>query len=41
MATPEGRIHFAGDHTSRYIRWMQGALYSGERAATEINGVAD
>jgi monoamine oxidase len=37
MAPPEGRIHFAGDHTSPYIRWMQGALYSGIRAAAEIN----
>jgi monoamine oxidase len=41
MARPEGRIHFAGDHTSPYIRWMQGALYSGNRAAVEINEAAD
>jgi len=41
MARPEGRIHFAGDHTSPYIRWMQGALYSGNRVAAEINGAAD
>jgi monoamine oxidase len=41
MARPEGRIHFAGDHTSPYIRWMQGALHSGNRAAAEINTAAD
>jgi len=41
MAPPEGRIHFAGDHTSPYIRWMQGALHSGNRAAAEINDAAD
>ena len=41
VARPEGRIHFAGDHTSPYIRWMQGALHSGNRVAAEINGVAD
>jgi len=41
MARPEGRIHFAGDHTSPYIRWMQGALYSGNRVATEINEASD
>ena len=34
---PEGRVHFAGDHTSAWIRWMQGALESGNRAAREIN----
>ena len=37
MATPEGRVHFSGDHTSPWIRWMQGALESGCRAAAEIN----
>jgi monoamine oxidase len=33
VAYPEGRVHFAGDHTSPWIRWMQGALFSGIRAA--------
>ena len=33
----EGRVHFAGDHTSPWIRWMQGALYSGNRVAREVN----
>jgi monoamine oxidase len=36
-ATPEGRIHFAGEHTSPWPGWMQGALYSGLRAAREVN----
>jgi monoamine oxidase len=40
MVPPEGRIHFAGDHTSPYIRWMQGALHSGNRVASEINEAA-
>jgi monoamine oxidase len=34
---PEGRVHFAGEHTSRYPGWMQGALQSGLRAAKEVN----
>jgi len=34
---PEGRVHFAGDHTSRWPGWMQGALQSGLRAAQEVN----
>jgi monoamine oxidase len=33
----EGRVHFAGDHTSAWIRWMQGALHSGNRVAREVN----
>jgi monoamine oxidase len=41
VARPEGRIHFAGDHTSPYIRWMQGALHSGNRVAAEINEAPD
>ncbi|HKW94212.1 MAG TPA: NAD(P)/FAD-dependent oxidoreductase [Methylomirabilota bacterium] len=36
IATPEGRVHFAGEHTSPWIGWMQGALQSGLRAAQEI-----
>lgn len=35
--TPEGRIHFAGEHTSQWHAWMQGALASGLRAAREVN----
>ncbi len=33
----EGRIHFAGEHASDYHGWMQGAIVSGLRAATEIH----
>lgn len=32
----EGRIHFAGEHTSIWAGWMQGAIESGKRAASEI-----
>ncbi|MEO1402648.1 MAG: FAD-dependent oxidoreductase [Cyanobacteria bacterium J06635_1] len=39
LARPEGRIHFAGEHTSAWNGWMQGALQSGERAAQEIAAV--
>lgn len=38
IARPEGRVHFAGDHTSVWFDgWMQCALESGNRAAKEIN----
>jgi monoamine oxidase len=37
IARPEGKVHFAGDHTSAWIRWMQGALHSGNRVAREVN----
>ena len=33
----EDRIHFAGEHASDDHGWMQGALFSGLRAAVEIN----
>jgi monoamine oxidase len=33
----DGRIHFAGDHASALPGWMQGALESGVRAASEAN----
>jgi monoamine oxidase len=36
LAAPEGRVHFAGDHTSARPGWMQGALDSGIRAAGEV-----
>jgi monoamine oxidase len=36
-ARPEGRMHFAGEHTSAWHGWMQGALESGHRAAREVN----
>ena len=34
---PEGLIHFAGEHTSSYHGWVEGAIESGIRAAKEIN----
>ena len=37
VATPEGHIHFAGEHTSTWFAWMNGAIESGVRAATEVN----
>jgi monoamine oxidase len=38
VARPEGRVHFAGEHTSVWIDgWMQGALESGNRVAQEVN----
>jgi len=36
-SSPEGRIHFAGEHLSPWFSWMQGALDSGLRAVKEIN----
>jgi monoamine oxidase len=39
FARPEGRIHFAGDHTSHLPGWMQGALSAGHRAADEIRAL--
>jgi monoamine oxidase len=35
--TPEGRLHFAGEHTSPWTGWIQGALHSGLRTAKEVN----
>ncbi len=37
LAQPEGRIHFAGEHTSAWTGWMQGALESASRVVREIN----
>jgi monoamine oxidase len=33
----EGRYHFAGEHTSNFHGWMEGAVESGLRAAYEIH----
>jgi monoamine oxidase len=40
LVKPEGRIHFAGEHTSVLARTLEGALESGNRAAQEINEAA-
>nr|WP_243385600.1 flavin monoamine oxidase family protein [Bacillus kexueae] len=37
ISTPEGRIHFAGEHASTQHGWIQGAIESGIRAAHEIH----
>ena len=38
VARREGRVHFAGEHTSVWIDgWMQGALESGNRVARQVN----
>jgi monoamine oxidase len=37
LARAEGRVHFAGEHTSRWSASMEGALESGNRVAREIN----
>jgi len=37
--SPAGRIHFAGEHTSLYHAWIQGAIESGLRAAHAINAL--
>ncbi|MCA0987168.1 flavin monoamine oxidase family protein [Guptibacillus algicola] len=34
---PEGKLHFAGEHTSSFHGWMEGAIQSGIRAAYEVN----
>ncbi|WP_161633507.1 flavin monoamine oxidase family protein [Mesorhizobium erdmanii] len=36
IASSEGRIYFAGEHTSEYSAWIEGAVRSGHRAATEL-----
>jgi len=37
IVKPEGRIHFAGEHTSLHHAWIQGALESGLRAAVAVH----
>jgi monoamine oxidase len=36
IAAPEGRVHFAGEHTSAHSGWIEGALWSGDHVAQEI-----
>jgi monoamine oxidase len=40
LAKAEGRVHFAGEHTSQLGRTMEGALISGNRAAREVHAAA-
>ncbi len=37
IVAPEGRIHFAGEHASLAHAWIQGAIESGLRAASEVH----
>jgi monoamine oxidase len=37
IISPEGRIHFAGEHASLNHRWIQGAIDSALRAAREVH----
>ena len=37
LGAREGRIHFAGEHTSAWSGRMQGALDSARRVVREIN----
>jgi monoamine oxidase len=39
ISTPEGRVHFAGEHTSLTHGWIQGAIESGLRVANEVNDI--
>ena len=36
MRQAEGRVHFAGEHTSLWVAWMNGALESADRVVAEI-----
>ena len=40
IIAPEGRVHFAGEHASLHHAWIQGAIESGLRSASEINAMA-
>jgi monoamine oxidase len=37
ISTPEGRVHFAGEHASSTHAWIQGAIESGIHVAYEVN----
>ncbi|MCA0988346.1 flavin monoamine oxidase family protein [Guptibacillus algicola] len=41
VTKPEGRVHFAGEHTSSFHGWIEGAIESGIRAAFEVNNRKD
>ncbi|HET7230939.1 MAG TPA: NAD(P)/FAD-dependent oxidoreductase [Longimicrobium sp.] len=40
IPTPEGAIHFAGEHTSLKHAWIEGSIESGIRTALEVAGLA-
>ncbi|KAM7324420.1 hypothetical protein ACRRTK_016725 [Alexandromys fortis] len=41
LSQPEGRIHFAGEHTSLPHGWLDTAIKSGLRAAKDIQAMVD
>jgi monoamine oxidase len=41
LSSPEGRVHFAGEHTSTTRAWIDGAIESGIRVASEVNQARD
>ena len=40
LTASEDGMHFAGEHTSPWTGWMEGALDSGERVAREVLAAA-
>jgi len=40
IPTPEGPVHFAGEHTSLKHAWIEGSLESAVRAALEVHAAA-
>ena len=36
IVKPEGRVHFAGEHTAAHSGWIEGALWSGDHVSQEI-----
>ncbi|KAH0630370.1 hypothetical protein JD844_013334 [Phrynosoma platyrhinos] len=40
LKMPEGRVHFAGEHTSKLHGWLDSTIKSGLRAAKEINNAS-
>jgi monoamine oxidase len=41
ISSPEGRVHFAGEHTSKDRAWIEGAIESEIRAAYEVHHAMD
>jgi monoamine oxidase len=41
LSSPEGRVHFAGEHTSTTRAWIEGAIESGIRVASEVHQARD
>jgi monoamine oxidase len=39
IRAPEGRVHFAGEHTSTTPAWVEGAVQSGIRVAHEVTNL--